>query len=142
ALMHLMASLISISSIVVALLISAPIPTLALMAYFGIAATIYLRVVKPRARAAGEAAASASRHAWRTALAALGGLKETHLRGSADHFVNNYRTASMEGASAARTAEFIGMLPRYLLEVMFIAAVGVILLTGVSTDPAGGVGGS
>lgn len=142
-LMGMVSNVISITAILVALLVSAPVPTVAVAVYFGVAAVLYLRVVKPRATAAGVVASEASRDAWRTALAALGGIKELNLRGTQEHFVRSYRSAAMRGARAGRTAEFITGMPRYLLEILFIVAVGVILVVGISTSgPAAAAGQS
>ncbi|WP_454778561.1 ABC transporter ATP-binding protein [Georgenia muralis] len=132
-LMGMVSNVISITAILVALLVSAPLPTVAIAVYFGVAALLYLRVVKPRATAAGIVASEASQDAWRTALAALGGIKELNLRGTQEHFVRNYHSAAMRGARAGRTAEFISGMPRYLLEILFIVAVGTILVVGIST---------
>ncbi|WP_341359326.1 ABC transporter ATP-binding protein [Georgenia sp. M64] len=133
-LMGMVSNVTSIAAILTALLISAPVPTLVVAVYFGLAALLYLRVVKPRATAAGVVASEAARDAWRTALAALGGIKELNLRGTQEHFVRNYRDAAMRGARAGRTAEFISGMPRYLLEILFIVAVGIILVVGISTS--------
>lgn len=129
-------STIAVAAIVAALLVVAPLATLALVAYFGIAALLYMRVVKPRAAAAGGVMTAASVGAWRTAFAALGGIKELHIRGTQEHFVHNYYTASMRASQAGRVAAFLGMLPKYILEILFILAVGLVLL--VSTASSGG----
>ncbi|WP_447925813.1 ABC transporter ATP-binding protein [Georgenia muralis] len=136
-LMGMVSNVLSITAIVVALLISAPVPTAAVALYFGTAAVLYLKVVKPRATAAGVVASEASQDAWRTALAALGGIKELTLRGTQQHFVQNYRDAAMRGARAGRTAEFISSTPRYLLEILFIVAVGLILAIGLTSEASG-----
>ena len=137
-LMSLLAHVMSILAILVALLISAPGPALAVAAYFGIAAAVYLKVIKPKVTAAGLAAAQSAEGAWRTAFAALGGLKEVTLRGTQEHFVHAYETASMRGAHANRLREVLGGLPRYLLEILFILAVGLVLLLGTMGPAAGG----
>ncbi len=87
--------------------------------------------MKPRFASAGQIAAEASSAAYRTAFAALGGIKETKLRGSQPFFIDAYREASLRGAYAARTAGFISAVPRYLLEILFILAVGVSLVGAV-----------
>ena len=131
--MMMLSSTASIVAILVALLVSAPGPALAVAAYFGIAAVVYLKVIKPRASAAGAAASSAAEGAWRTAFAALGGIKELILRGSQKHFVSAYERESMRGARAARIRELLGGLPRYLLEILFILGIGLVLIANVMT---------
>lgn len=143
ALMTIVSNIATLIAIVLALFLSAPIPTLAVAAYFGAASTFYLYVMKPRSQEAGRVSAEATSEAYRTALAALGGIKESKLRGSQPFFVNAYQNAARRGAYAGRTAEFISSTPRYLLEILFIIAIGAILLFGSvadSTGPASSVG--
>ena len=135
----ILSSGIAILAIVVALMLVAPLPTLAVVTYFGIAALVYNRVVKPRSARAGAVMNEASVGAWRTALAALGGIKELHIRGTQEHFVRNYRDASIHASDAGRVATFLGGLPRYVLEILFILAVGLIMLLGTARS-AGGSG--
>lgn len=137
SLMRLVASAATLVAIAVALLVSAPLPSLALSAYLTLAAVFYLRVMRPRSQRAGVTAADASREAYQTAFAALGGMKEAKLRGSSGFFVGAYHDASMRGALALRTASFISELPRYLLEILFIIAVGAMLVIGVTAPTAG-----
>lgn len=140
-LMSIVSGLISVGSIIVALLLSAPVPTVALLVYLGAASVGYLRFMRPRMQAAGEQSAEAASDAWRSALAALGGRKESKLRSSEEFFVRRYREASIRGAQAARYAEVIAALPRYLLEILFIIAIGVILVTAtLSTQGTAGGG--
>jgi ABC-type multidrug transport system fused ATPase/permease subunit len=142
-LMYAFSSAVSILAVAVALLVVSPIPTLVVVAYFGCAGLIFLRVIKPRAAAASEVMADASLAGWRTAFAALGGIKELQIRGTQEHFVQNFEQAQLRGAYAGRTAAFLAGLPKYLLEILFIVAVGLILLVNVagsSGDARGSVG--
>lgn len=130
---------LAILAIVVGLLIVAPLPTLAVVAYFGAAAFVYNHFVKPRALRAGHRMNEATFGAWRTSLAALGGIKELHIRGTQTHFVSRYRDVSMEASDAGRVASFLGSLPKYMLEILFILAVGLIMLLA-GTSGGGGSG--
>lgn len=127
---------ISIAAIVIGLLALAPVPTLFLVAYFAVAAVSYVQLVKPRTVAAGQVMTDASERAWHHAFAAIFGLRELQLRGAADVFVARYHQASEAGWRAARLAVFLGSLPRQLLEILFIFAVGVVIAL-----TAGGTGG-
>ncbi len=124
----------SLVTILIALLLLAPVPTLALIVYFGLASWIYLRLVRRTAAVAGQRMNEASRHGWRTAFAALGGMKEVKLRGSHRHFVDGFRDAQLEGAYAGRTAGVLNALPNYILEICFITAIG--LIVGLSGRPS------
>lgn len=136
-LMGLVSNVISIVAIVVALAIAAPTPTLAVLAYFGLASLAYFTVIKPIAARAGGESARAARDSWGAAFAALGGIKEIKVRNSQAFFVDRFREAAIRGAHAGRTAEILGGLPRYLLEILFILAVGVFLMLGSAEFAAG-----
>lgn len=141
-LMQVVTSGLSMLAIFAALLYTAPLPTLALVAYLGLASAFYLRIMKPKATRAGRASAAASEAAWRSAFAAIGGLKETRVRGSEAVFVQRFESASMRGVRPAQVAEFISGAPRYLLEILFVIAVGVILVVGTASGPASAGAGS
>ena len=49
-LMTAFSSLVAILAVVVALVVVAPLPTMVLVVFFGVAAALYLRLAKPRAR--------------------------------------------------------------------------------------------
>lgn len=144
SLMNMVSGSLAIGAIVIALLVSAPVPTVALLVYLGLASVLYLRLMRPKMQQAGAASAQAAADAWRGALGALGGRKESRLRSSEDFFAGKYREAASRGARAGRHAEFVGSLPRYVLEILFIAAIGVILVTNTlgssGSGPAGGIG--
>jgi ABC-type multidrug transport system fused ATPase/permease subunit len=130
------AAVVSTAAIVVALLVVAPVPTLVVGAYLAVAAMVQVRIVRPRAVHAGQVMTESSMAGYRTLLAALGGLKEIVLRGSERHFAEAYERAALRGALAGRQAAFYATLPRYVLEILFIVAVGIILV--LSRDNANG----
>lgn len=129
-LMQIVTNGLSMIAILVALLIAAPLPTIVLVAYLGLASWAYLLVMKPKATRAGLAAAEATEASWKAAFAALGALKETRVRGSEAVFVRRFEKAYSRSIRPAQIAEFVGSVPRYFLEILFIIAVGVILVVG------------
>ena len=70
------ASAVAIVAVLAALMIVAPVPTLALMAYFTLFGGLCLRLVKPLASEAGRSMNEASIAGWKAAFSALGALKE------------------------------------------------------------------
>lgn len=124
----------AVLTIVVGVLLIAPLPTLAMTFYLGCASLLYLKSVKPRAIHAGLSMTQASERAWRHAFAALFGLRELQLRGTQHVFVDRYVEASEVGWREARIANFIGSLPRHLLEILFILAVGLITVVGAGAN--------
>lgn len=131
---------ISVLAVLAALVALAPVPTVVLIAYFGVASLAFDRLAKPRALAAGVETNRASLTGFRSAFAALGAIKELKLRGTQEHFVDSYREAQLRGAYAGRVASFIATLPKYLLEIMFIVAVGIVLVLSSRTGGGSGVG--
>lgn len=141
-LMQLAIQGLTMVGIAAALLISAPIPTAALIVYLGIASFLYLKVMKPKARQAGIAAAEASKAGYRAAFEALGGIKETQVRGSEEVFASRYEEASKQSVRPSQVAGFINAAPKYLVEMLFIIAVGVLLVSTVATKEPGSAGGT
>jgi ABC-type transport system involved in cytochrome bd biosynthesis fused ATPase/permease subunit len=137
-LMYAVSGAIAVAAVILTLAIVAPLPTLAVLVYFGLAGLIYTRVVKPRAAHAGQEMTEASLAGWQTALAAIGGLKEIRLRRSHDYFLQRYLTAALRGAHSGRTAAFLAGLPRYVLEILFILAIGIVLILGSQQAGTGG----
>lgn len=137
AAMNAVANTASIVGIGAILLYSAPGPTLVLVAYFALTGVLYLRVVRPAAQSAGRETITSAGMTWRSAMTALGALKEIQLRSAQGPFVQQYETAVRRAAQAHRVSGFVAALPRYVLEVLFIVAVGIsIVLTAGSDDGA------
>jgi ABC-type multidrug transport system fused ATPase/permease subunit len=130
----------AVITVIITLLVLSPLPTLAIVAYFTVAAALYLKLVRRKATVAGERLNEASKQGWRTAFAALGAMKEVNLRGSHRYFVDGFRDAQLEGAYAGRTAQVLSLLPKYTLEICFIAAVGLVI--GLSSHSPGGSAGA
>ena len=136
-LMYGFAACFAVASILTTLFVVAFVPSLALTVYFGFATLAFARFARPRALAAGKELNEASVDGYKTAFAALGAVKEIKLRGSQTYFVNRYREAQLRGAYAGRTANFIGVCPKYLLEIMFVLAVGIVIVTAQPTHHGG-----
>lgn len=134
SLMSATTNAISIVAIFIALAIAAPLPTLAVVCYFGLAGLVFATIVKPRALAAGTALSEASVASWRTAFAALGGIKELNIRGTQEHFVQSYREAATQAARANRMATYLNGLPRQVLEILFILGIGLVLAVSMAAS--------
>ena len=99
-----------------------PLPTLAAIGFFGLAALALNAVVKGRSRRLGEQLADASGRSFRAALHARFGIKEIKVRRAEDHFLADFYTARTQWARARATVIFLGEMPRYVLEVLFIVS--------------------
>lgn len=136
----LVSGAVSVLAVLVALVVVAPLPTVVLVGYFGAASLLFDRLARPRAHAAGVETNEASVRGFRSAFAALGAIKELKLRGTQQHFVDDYRDAQLRGAHAGRVASFLATLPKYLLEMLFIVAVGIVLVLSSRSGAGGAVG--
>ena len=117
--------LITIGVMLVLLIIAAPVPTLMLIVYFGVAAVLYQRTARPRLVRVGEVLMESSVAVYRAAIHALGGVKDLKLSGRDGHFLDEFRSARVQAARARRTSSFLTELPKHVLELLFILGVGL-----------------
>ncbi|WP_309127644.1 ABC transporter ATP-binding protein [Microbacterium sp.] len=124
-------------AIMAVLAVAEPWVTLFAVALFGMAVFGVQRLLRARQLRLGEAAAEAGLEAWQSLMPALDGFRETRLTSSASSFVKRFRAARLRGARVNREMAFIADVPRYLLEIVFIAAivgVAIILSSAGLTD--------
>ena len=126
AALSLITEVLTIGLIFASLLLVSPLPTLFAGIYFGLAGLILQRLVKRRARAAGERSQFASQLASQTSLQALGAAKEVKLRRAHDRFVGEYATGQYAGAHARASAALLAEIPKYLLEIVFVIGIGLL----------------
>lgn len=117
--------LITMTTLVLVLAVAAPLPTLVLALYFGIAAMAFRIYARGRLIALGEQMLELSRRIYMAAFHALGGIKEIKLRHSGAHFLKEYEESRLEAANVRRSASLYHELPKSLLEVMFVLGISV-----------------
>lgn len=127
---------VSLSLLLTGLLITMPVPTLAAIAYFGVAATVLLRFTQTRVAQGGEAMLWSSAVSYVMAQNALAGVKEIKVRDSAMHFVDEFGESRMVGIRGRRSSTFFSELPRLALEVLFILGVAASAALLVSQEGA------
>lgn len=120
---------ISIALIVTALLAVMPLQTVIMAVYFGLAATLFIRIVRPRLKRASEESLEAGREAMEYMLWGFGGIKEIQIRHSQQHFVAGYLRWSKQGIRAFRTNAFLIDLPKYILEILLILGLAVLIIS-------------
>ena len=121
------------------LLVLAPWVALAAAVYFGLAALVVQRFIRPRVQAAGLKARAASEEVSRASLQPLTAVKEIKLRRAHPPFVESFREASMRGAEAEVTTSLLADVPKYFLEIVFVLGVGILAV--VATTGASAVEG-
>ncbi|GAB2974640.1 ABC transporter ATP-binding protein [Nocardioides montaniterrae] len=112
-----------------------PLPAVALGAYFLFWGTLIQRFARRHARAAGEATMHGARDSNRTALHALGGIKEIKLRHASDEFAAAYLDARRRTARSSRVMTFLTEMPKYAMELVFVS--GVALLAAIAYHAGG-----
>lgn len=122
--------LVTIAAMAGTLLVVAPLPTLAVAVYFGLASWVLQRIVRDYAKHSGRRLMESNLEILRYALQALAGIKEIQLRNDQEVFVQRYQDARVSAAREFRTLAFINDLPKYAMEVLFIGAIGI--MTAVS----------
>ena len=133
--------LITLAALSTTLLIVDPISTVVVGAYFVSAALALQRFAKTRVHDAASVQLDEARIANKTTLQGLGGIKEIQLRHEQDMLVSAYRASKERSAQAQRTNSFLSDLPKYVLEILFVAGVGLMTaLAYVKADPAEALG--
>lgn len=128
---------VSIVAVMVALFFAIPLQALGLGIYFGVIGLIYTRWVKPKLELASSHALDASQRATGALLQSVGGIEEIKIRHQQEEFVGQVRDANTISAGAIRLSGFAAEAPKYLLEVMFILALGGLILVSISQDVLG-----
>jgi ABC-type multidrug transport system fused ATPase/permease subunit len=126
----------TIVAVMAALIFLMPLPALGVAVYFAVTALIFQRLVRRRATTAGERMVGAFVGVYTTAMHALGGIKEIKVRNNAEHFVGDYRRARLNIAAARRMSVFLGELPKYVFEILFIIGIGLLTLGVFASQPS------
>lgn len=128
---------LTITFIFCSLMVISPKVAVSAAIYFGLAALVVQRVIRPRIQSAGERTRIASQSLSKSSLQSLTAVKEIKLRRAHRPFVDEFRAKSIEGADAGVEAAILTALPSYFLEIMFVLGIGI--LAAVAT--AGSSGG-
>ncbi|MGQ4538376.1 ABC transporter ATP-binding protein [Dermabacteraceae bacterium P7074] len=123
----LISSFMTVLLISCALLLSIPTEAVAVGVYFFVGAGIYLKLVRPRIVKSGKMIEGGSKEAYSSAMHALGAYKEISLRHTEGYFTKKYSDATKDLSFAVRDTNFYNVIPKFLLEILFISAVGMIL---------------
>ncbi len=127
---------ITIVAMSVTLLVVSPLPTLAVALFFLVAGTVLQVTLRSRAAHAGQRTIHAAYTSTRTALQALGGIREIKLRGEQDVFVERYADSRLEVGLALRTTTFLSDVPRYAMEILFVLGIGVMTIVIYANEPS------
>ena len=108
------------------LLLISPMIAVSAAVYFGVAAFVIQRVIRPRIQAAGERTREASQAVSKSSLQSLSAVKEIRLRRAHQAFVDEFSEKSAQGAEADVRASILTSIPSYFLEIVFVLGIGVL----------------
>ncbi len=139
ALVSLLSQGASVLAVMVALLIVSPFVTLSLIVFFAVIALVYLRVSGRRLHQLNDRRISLNLQANSATLRIFGGAKELRLRNAQPFFVSAYHDATWRAGRVNRLNVFILGLPKYLMEILFMLALGLAVLIAGAVNGAGGL---
>ena len=120
------AELITVSAVVLTLFIVNPSVALAAGLIFGVVGGIFLYMVRGRAKSFGNAVLVASQRSSLTAMHGLGGIREIKVRNNPQPFIAKFQEAQNAKTRASRANMLLTDLPKYFLEVLFVAGIAAI----------------
>ena len=129
----------TITFIFASLVAISPQVALAAGAYFGAAAFVVQRLIRPRIQAAGDRTREASQAVSKSSLQSLTAVKEIKLRHAHGPFVDEFRDKSAAGAEAGVQAAVLTSLPSYFLEITFVMGVGILAAVATGDGPGQGL---
>ncbi len=107
--------------------ISMPLTGLGMALYFAAVALIIRFIIRRPASRLGWTLVTTGERANTAALQGLENYKDVKIRGNDSAFMREYQAARTESAAATRLKLILTMMPRYVLEVAFVAAIAVLV---------------
>ncbi len=123
-LLSIVAEVITLVAIGIVLFVVSPLAAILGLAFFGIVGSGMQRILRRRQQQVGADVAEAELSSWRSLMPLMNGFREIRLAGATDQFVQRFRDARRERASAQRRRSLLGELPKYVLEVGLVVAIG------------------
>jgi ABC-type multidrug transport system fused ATPase/permease subunit len=125
---------ITMIAMVSALLLIAPGPTVVVVGFFGLFGWLTQRGIRDRALRNGEQLMVGSFLAARSALHALGGVKEIKLRNEQEIFVDDFMKHRLAIGETGRSSAFFADLPKYTMEILFVLGVAVMTAAAFASE--------
>jgi len=129
-------------AIVVALVVFDPLIAAVTIVYLALVALLLAGVISPRAVASGRENRNWSQRTVRVLSEALGALKEVTLAGRTPDVQARVHETRTHSSRARAEANFLGQVPRYVLETALILGFALIAGVGYLSGEASGAGGA
>lgn len=124
----------SFFSLIVVLGIAQPFVGLVTLVYLGAIALLLQFQISRRSKEAGLVALRYSLRSSRLITEMIGALKEVTLRGSASEVAGVVRENRSHATRARSNSQFLGQIPRYVLDVALIGGIVIVGATGFLTE--------
>lgn len=128
AVVTLCTDVLMLLAITVVLSLTSPVVTILAIVVLGGSLLGMQRLLRRRQTHVGEEFAEAGLTAWQYLTPTIDGFREVRLSSSAGSFVGGFLEARLRGARAARVNGILSDIPRYTLEIGFVAAIGGVSL--------------
>lgn len=125
---------LTVLAIVLVLLAVSPLATMLAALIFGGTGWVVQRLLRPRFNHIGEAMARSDLDSWAALMPSINGFREVRLAGASNLFVERFAKAKRQRAQAHRELSLISELPKYVLEVAFVAGIGAISAVLFATE--------
>lgn len=132
AALSVITEVLTITFIFGSLMFISPTTTVAALLYFGLAALVVQRLIRPRILRASQQVLLASQAMSKASLQSLTAVKEIKLRQAHGPFVATFSAASRDGARAGVSAALLNEVPKYFLEIVFMIGVGILAVGATS----------
>ncbi|MEW1964806.1 ABC transporter ATP-binding protein [Micrococcus sp. NPDC078436] len=119
----LLTEAVTLVAVAVVLGVSMPLTALGMAVYFLLITFVLKQFIRRPASRLGWTLVTTGEAANTAALQGLENYKDVKIRGNDSAFMNQYRNARTAGAAATRLKMILTMMPRYVLEVAFVAAI-------------------
>lgn len=134
---NIAAETLTILAVAGVLIVLMPGPALLLLAYFALTGFLFYRFARPTASRAGDRMVRSSLRNYQSAMHAIGGIREIKIRHSGEVFLGHFSASQQMYASAKRVANFLGEVPKYVFELVFIVGIGLLTVYVFSTASSG-----
>ena len=118
---------VTLVAVAVVVGVSMPLTGLGMALYFLAVAWVIKTVIRRPASRLGWTLVTTGERANTAALQGLENYKDVKIRGNDSAFMEEYRAARAESAEATRLKMILTMMPRYVLEVAFVAAIAALV---------------
>jgi ABC-type multidrug transport system fused ATPase/permease subunit len=116
------------------LLVASPVAATGVIVFFGITSFVLNRQLKRRSVEVGGRLVEYALLQFKSAIHAIGGVKEIQLRRNGEYFVGDFARNKAHTAEAQRLASALGEFPKYALEILFVLGMALMAVVVFATE--------